>query len=655
MEFIPIASMEEVTRQLIEQHGEEYAGPISRGAAQVAALWQGGDGSPEEYVAFCLENYAGGEAARHELFTTLSRNFEYLWGHFNQLSLELTKPLHLDWGPISPVDVLFGSYAAGAHLAEDFYRNRIAFITILNFPFYSLEEKNALGRDWDRRQWAYARMGDLFNARVPARVNQHISRVGTEADNYVSEYNIVMGQLRNEQGEQIFPDHLKLISHWGLRDELKSNYSESERGLERQRMIYQVMQRIIDQSIPEAVINNETLHWKPYSNQLIENGEVVEASPEPDTRYWHLLENFHARRQADPYSPSYPTAIERTFQRGLELSIDDVEALFIEVVSSPVLKKTGQLISHRLGRPLEAFDIWYDGFKARSAIPETELDRVVREKYPDAGALEADLPNILVSLGYERNRANKIASRIVVEGSRGAGHAWGGQMRSQFAHLRTRIADEGMTYNGFNIAVHELGHNVEQTISLQDVDYYMLIGVPNTAFTEALAFIFQTRDLELLGFTTDDPMSAHMKTLDILWGTYEIMGVSLVDMQVWKWLYENPDTTPARLKAQTIDIAREVWNNYFAPVFGIQDSPILAIYSHMISYPLYLSAYPLGHLIEFQLEGQKVGKDMAVEIDRIFSLGRLTPRQWMLEAVGQPVSGQPLLVAAAEALTALSE
>jgi hypothetical protein len=56
-----------------------------------------------------------------------------------------------------------------------------------------------------------------------------------------------------------------------------------------------------------------------------------------------------------------------------------------------------------------------------------------------------------------------------------------------------------MDYKGYNIAVHEFGHNVEQTISLYDIDHYMLNGVPSTAFTEALAFIFQSRDLQLLG------------------------------------------------------------------------------------------------------------------------------------------------------------
>lgn len=68
-------------------------------------------------------------------------------------------------------------------------------------------------------------------------------------------------------------------------------------------------------------------------------------------------------------------------------------------------------------------------------------------------------------------------------------------MKGQRSRLRTRIPSQGMDYKGYNIAIHEFGHNVEQTISLYDVDYYMLNGVPNTAFTEALALVFRKETL----------------------------------------------------------------------------------------------------------------------------------------------------------------
>ncbi len=649
MDFISSAITDEVISELTEKHGEQKKDLIQRGVTQVASLWKEEDGSPEMFQSFCIENFQGEEKARKDLFKTLSRNYEQIWGHFNNLSLELNKPLHLDAGPITQADVMFGSFSPGAHLAEDLYKNKIAFLTILNFPFYSLEEKAEMAGEWDRLQWAYARMGDIFTSRVPAAINQEASRIATESDNYVSQYNIIMGNLLNEEGNTLFPDNLHLITHWGLRDELKANYGQED-GLEKQKMIYRVMQRIIDQSIPEKVINNTEVKWNPYSNEVTKEGEPLEAKPEPDTRYQHLLNNFHARKAADPYSPAYPTAIKRAFNQGLELTRQEVEDLFTELVSSPLLVEVGELISRRLGRDLEPFDIWYDGFKARSGISDAELDQIVGARYPDAESFDSDLTNILVKLGWNRERANEISSKVVVEASRGAGHAWGAQMRSQNSHLRTRIGSEGMSYNGYNIAMHEFGHNVEQTISLHDVDYYMLNGVPNTAFTEALAFIFQVRDLKVLGLDADDPQADHLAALDIFWGTYEIMGVSLVDMKVWEWMYDNPDTTPTQLKEKTIELAKEVWNDFFAPVFGVEDAPILGIYSHMISYPLYLSAYPLGHLIEFQIEEHIRNKNLARETDRMFAIGNIIPQHWMKEAVGEPISNQPLLNAVERAL-----
>ena len=87
--------------------------------------------------------------------------------------------------------------------------------------------------------------------------------------------------------------------------------------------------------------------------------------------------------------------------------------------------------------------------------------------------------------------------------------------------------------------------------------------------------------------------------------TYEIAGVALVDMGVWHWMYDHPTATPAQLKDATLQICKDVWNKYYAPVFGKKDVVYtLGIYSHMINSFLYLPDYPLGHLIAFQIERQ---------------------------------------------------
>ncbi|MCK4774127.1 MAG: hypothetical protein KAT30_05055, partial [Candidatus Krumholzibacteria bacterium] len=261
------------------------------------------------------------------------------------------------------------------------------------------------------------------------------------------------------------------------------------------------------------------------------------------------------------------------------------------------------------------------------------------------------MPNLLVGLGFARDRAQYLADNIVVEPARGSGHAWGAQMRSAKSHLRTRVGESGMDYKGFNIAVHEMGHNVEQTLSMNDIDYTLLEGVPNTAFTEALAFVFQAQDLDLLGIAEPDPQREAMMALDTYWGTCEIAAVALVDMAVWHWMYDHPDATPAQLKEATIDIAKEIWNKYYAPVFNIKDVVLLGVYSHMIHSFLYLPDYPIGHMIALQVEGQmKEAGKIGPEFERCAVIGNVTPDMWMRQAAGAPVGPDALLTATGEAL-----
>ncbi|TKG96683.1 hypothetical protein EYV94_03580 [Puteibacter caeruleilacunae] len=619
---------------------------IKRGVNHAASLWRSEDGSIEEFKTFCKENFLSSATDKKATFDKLSFYLESILGHYNKMSLDLQENVHLNTGPLSKVDRMFAAYSANAHWKSDFYANKIAFMIALNFPYYPTSEKIAHAQDWSRQEWAYARMGDVFSARVPSKLLQQYGQVNAASDAYIAEYNIYMGNLVNKKKKRLFPEDMVLLSHWNLRDEIKANYANKDNGIEKQDMIYQVMKRIIDQTIPEQVINSGNADWNPYANEVFENGKKVAAKDEPNTRYAQIVNAFNALKAIDAYHPVMDTYIKRKFSGEMQIPQPEVEQLFHEFLSSPQVKKVGSIIKKRLGRNLKPYDIWYDGFKARSSISEDKLNQITQKKYPDAKAMEADLANMLLTLGFTKEKADFLQSKISVDAARGSGHAWGAGMKSENAHLRTRVPESGMNYKGYNIAVHEFGHNVEQTISLHDVDYYLMNGVPNTAHTEALAFVFQERDLFLLHMKDDNPDKEYLKTLDIFWSLYEIMGVSMVDMKMWKWMYANPDCTPAELKVAVMDIAKDVWNTYYAPVFGSKDEPILAIYSHMVSYPLYLSAYSFGHLIHFQLEEHFKNHHFATEVERIFALGQLTPNKWMVEAVGTPISNDPILKAA---------
>ena len=132
-----------------------------------------------------------------------------------------------------------------------------------------------------------------------------------------------------------------------------------------------------------------------------------------------------------------------------------------EICSSPLVPRVAALIEGRLGRKLEPFDIWYNGFRAGSDLDEDRLDAIVRKRYPDAAAYKKDMPSLLRTLGFSPERSDWLAGRIEVDPSRGSGHAMGAVRRGDNARLRTRLGKEGMDFKGFNIAVHEMGHNVE--------------------------------------------------------------------------------------------------------------------------------------------------------------------------------------------------
>jgi hypothetical protein len=657
----PTVDLEALKTALVQQHGEPQRPRIDRGVDQVAKLWRPEDGDLAE---FARAQFVADPAQQDALFARLEAVFEQLDGHLHAAGREVRRASDVDVGPLLPVDPLLAAYDPFAHLSEDLFATKAAFVVLLNFPVTTLEQRAAEGPRWTRRQWAEARLAGRFARRVPADVRQAVAQTSADADRYVSQYNLWMHHVVDAGGARPFPAGMRLISHWNLRDELKARYADAD-GLAKQRLIVRLMERIVTQEIPAAVIDNPRVDWDPVTNEVTAApADSVEADAparpvdtggarEDDVRYARLLAQFHAARREDPYVPIAPTAIARSFELGRELPEARVKALLEEVLASPLVPKVARRIEARLGRPLEPVDLWYAGFKP-GARPEAELDALTRKRYPTPEAFAQDLPRILKDLGFAADKAAWLAARVRVDPSRGAGHALQAMLRGDAARLRTRVGADGMDYKGYNIAVHEFGHNVEQVFSLDGVDHTLLAGVPNNAFTEALAFVFQARDLELLGLARPSAASERERVLGDFWQTWEIAGVALVDLAVWHWLYDHPDATPAQLREATVRIATDHWDRYYAPVLGGTSTPLLGIYSHMISYPLYLADYPIGHLIAFQIEehlAQRPG-ELGREFERMATVGAVTPDAWMTHATGAPVSAAPLLRAAEAALAA---
>ncbi len=656
----------EAKQVLRARHGEAEAARIDRGVDQVARLWRAEDGDAAAFKELVTSEFLPTGEALDGGFRRFESASESVNGYFTAMIRDLRRGVDLDLGPVTSLDRRFAAWNSASHVSDDMFGNKLAFVALLNFPLSTLDERMAKGMDWSRRQWAETRLAGQFQTRVPADVQAKITAAYSAADAYINDYNVYMHHLVTADGRRPFPAGLRLISHWNLRDELKARYADKD-GLEKQRMIAKVMERIVRQEIPAAAVNNPLVDWNPETNAVTKAGvkdadapagksDEAKADREPDERYRQWLGIFRAERLADPFTPDNPSHIARRFNVNREIPEAQVKALFESMLTSPLGAKVGALIQKRLGRKLEPFDIWYVGFKPRGQYTEAQLDTMTTKRYPTPEAYAKDIPRLLQDLGFSAERARFLADHIVVDPARGPGHAMGAGRRDDSAHLRTRVGKDGMDYKGYNIAVHEMGHNVEQVFSLTTIDHTLLQGVPNTAFTEALAFVFQARDLELLGLPKPEEREQGFLVLDTFWQAREIAGVALVDMAAWRWLYEHPDATPTQFREAVVGIAKDVWNRHYAPILGVKDVTLLAIYSHMVDAGLYTPDYPLGHLIAFQVKEhfrERTGP-MGPEFERICQLGALTPDAWMRKAVGASLSAEPLLQAAAAAYEGVS-
>ncbi|MCK5077034.1 MAG: hypothetical protein KAR38_11695, partial [Calditrichia bacterium] len=422
-------------QKMIEKFGSENKARIEIGVKQAAERWQEADGNGTIFTEFCLNNFYIGEQLKSAT-EKFQINLESLYGNLHKISRDYKWARQVDIGSEHPVDYLFANYNSYAHVTDDFYKTKLAFVILLNYPLETLKEKNESGMNWTREKWAKVRLAEQFSNRVPAEINQKVSEARGAADDYINNYNIFMHNLIDTSGKRLFPEGLKLITHWGLRDELKGQYANSD-GFARQKMIQKVMERIITQTILEKVINNNEFDWTPETNKIFLAGRKTDATSnaEPNSRYQHLLNMFNAEQLVDPYRPDAPTHIDRKFKEDREMLEEEVESIFKEILTAPVLMEISAEIKNRLGRDLEPFDIWYRGFKPKTEYNEAELDKILKARYPSVNAFQEGIPTILRKLGFSREKAKFLVKHIQVDPSRGAGHASGAMMKDDKAHL----------------------------------------------------------------------------------------------------------------------------------------------------------------------------------------------------------------------------
>ncbi len=177
----------------------EHQARLARGITQVGRFWREEDGDSTVFAEFVKTNFARDQEALDAMFERYEYLLEQLGGHMVEIMREFRTQTDLDRGTIYPFDAAFAAYDPAAHLADDFFNNKLAFVALLNFPLTTLEERVTDGGLWTRRQWAEARLAQGFAYRVPADVNLSISAAAAKAEQYISGYNIWMHHLVDDK------------------------------------------------------------------------------------------------------------------------------------------------------------------------------------------------------------------------------------------------------------------------------------------------------------------------------------------------------------------------------------------------------------------------------------------------------------------------
>ncbi len=644
-----IDSTMQAVAQLVQKHGEGERQRAERGLSQVALRWKSEDGDAEMMTKFCVERFVPEGQDLVRLLGRLEGALEQIGGHLYEMHRTLRRHSDLAGDEFPFVDDLLATFDPAPDLTEQFYRQRLAFLALLNFDRDDLATMLREGPAWSHERWARARIAQSFGPRIPKELSQKARMIGHASSQWVAKFHIPVGRLIDATGKRWYAEDRALLTHWLVREEIKAQYN-TDGGLARQRALSHVLGRAIDGTIPKAVMNREeSSDWCAARNTL--GGEVVgDADTMGLPRYERWVEQFRLAQEFDAHHPDFPTAIARKFELAREMPETEVERLLVELLEHPVRTKLAAFLMKKLGRTLEPFDIYFDDIA--EARPGAELDEAVTARFPDEKAFERALPEVLRGLGYSAADADFLGGNIRVEIAKGSGHAMRPQLTQYGAWLRTSRLKDRLGWDGFDTAMHELGHNIEQLCSSYFAPRPALRNVPNTACTEAFAFLYQSLGKRVLGIEPEGgaERAFAMDTIQTMLAACQIAGPSLLELHTWRWLYANPSATPAQLRTEVLATAERLWQRHYERDFGKDPYRLLGAYQHMIGHPLYLADYTIGHVMSHQIRSHMRGKDLAVETKRITSLGRFTPDLWMRKAVGGPISAEALCEDTAAAL-----
>jgi hypothetical protein len=638
-------TIDEVRTALAKQHGDAETERINRAINQLANSWTTNHGNEEEFARFCLNHFMSGE--------TLSKNFRRIEESLSLLygSINIIRSFFNESRDFTDTEELQAdNFLRGIVPSSDRTSNKFHFFVQLNFPAYSEEERKANQHVWSREKFAMVALGNNYrnnNLREQVDRNHPYVKEAEEFNRHITHYFYRIGHVMDRNGNFLFPEGLLLHGHRGVRDVIKDEYTR-ENGFERQLVLQAIGGHIISGTMPIQFLENENTRFDPFNNRLytvLPNGRLQEIrnfETEGVRRYAGYRANVNALRLRDNNHDL--NHLERTFQTAC-LSLEETVAKLHRLLSDPVFKKVGKLIEQQLGRPLQPFDIWFNGFQEQFAFSSDFLDSLTKARYPTPMALENDLPNILTRMGFPEKDANMIGNQASVRPVVSGGYATQPFLRGSPALMTNMFGEDGLDYRSFRIAMHELGHVVCNVFHTTYTDYFILAGVPSFGIHEAYAEIIAYKNMEGLGlFPYDKETAKHLRTLAAFWYVIQSGGQTLAEILSWKWMYENPNATAEEVKKAVLGIADKLWDDYYADIFGGQrHQRLLSIHDHFVVGSLYLHNFFYSNVIMHQLVNAFRDGCLSTELKRSAKEGITSTERWMYNAVGAGVSIEPLM------------
>lgn len=646
-------TLTEVQAFLIKKHGVAASERIKKGTTQLAHNWRESDGTEREFVRFCKHRFLSGKELSENL-TRIDARLMLLEGYQQKLDYYFREADSYTDTPRLMVDTLLSEILP----AVDYYRTWFAQFIQLNFPHYSFAEKEKRSEEWSREQWAMVILGDYY-VRRDGQAPSTYREEAKEFKRYMDNYFLRMEHISTADGRFLFPVGQLLHSHRGLRDNVKEEYTR-EGGYERQIVENRVIEHVLCGTVPVLFLQDTHTRWNPFLEKLyiVEAGkkrEIKSYETEGVTRYAGFKAAVSDRMAEDIIYDMGSTVISRTFENG-SITLDEVETLIRTFLSDSVLKEVGQLVEKTLNRPLSPFDVWYSGFQEQTAYPAAYLDSLTQARYASPIALQEDMPAILIRMGFPEEEAVFVGNRILVRPVISGGYSSQPALPGDAALMTTMFGKKGLDYKSYRVAMHELGHCVCGIYCTNEPDFFRLAGVPNGGITEGFAELFAYKNIEGLGlFPFPEEEKHKLLSLAAVWYLFEMGGQALTEIEVWKWMYTHPEATPAETREAVLSISENVWNTYFAEIFGgNRDSHILSIYNHFITGDLYLHNYFLSNIIMYQLY-DTWRPNLASGLRKVSREGRTDTGRWMKNAVGSGLSLYPLIRDAKQATVYFSE